>query len=292
MFLNNFRRVPDSCHREVGKSSHEFFKKSSCERGVFFGISGFRVGCWASSLSRVKRRSSRARGCKFGCPVITQAPHDRPYRNKHTQIFTPSLGTTALWPYSSGAVQIRVGLELVDQEPKETHKAKNFANSTNMFSEQFEGVTGYYPVNKSFEANHTRKFTRMLGKDFVTQFLCGTFSVQKFVLKLLHYSTLFFWTINFGRRNVKITSQKLFWSYFSGAVILTGDLNAFCTVISGGWCLWENFIWRCNVTSASPKLQTNEFVMISGQILTLRRFWKSTTLLKSLLAWNYYFQTF
>ena len=32
---------------------------------------------------------------------------DRPYRNKRTQICAPSLGTTALWPYSNGAVQLR-----------------------------------------------------------------------------------------------------------------------------------------------------------------------------------------
>ena len=35
-------------------------------------------------------------------------PHDRPYRNKHTQICTLSLRTTALWTYSNGAVQIRL----------------------------------------------------------------------------------------------------------------------------------------------------------------------------------------
>ena len=45
---------------------------------------------------------------------LPKHPHDRPYRNKHTQICTPSLGKTALWPYSNGAVQIRVGLELAD----------------------------------------------------------------------------------------------------------------------------------------------------------------------------------
>ena len=35
------------------------------------------------------------------------------YRNKHTQICTPSLGTTALWTYSNGAVQTRLCLERV-----------------------------------------------------------------------------------------------------------------------------------------------------------------------------------
>ena len=53
-------------------------------------------------LSRVKGRSSPARGYKFGCVLflcsrsLPKHPHDRPYRNKHTQISTPSLGTTAL----------------------------------------------------------------------------------------------------------------------------------------------------------------------------------------------------
>ena len=68
-------------------------------------------------LSRVKGRSSPARGYKFGCVCsymtghYSDILHDRPYRNKHTQICTPSLGTTALGPYANGAVQIRVGLE-------------------------------------------------------------------------------------------------------------------------------------------------------------------------------------
>ena len=38
----------------------------------------------------------------------------RPHGSKHTQICTLSLGMTALWPYSNGAVQIRVGLELAE----------------------------------------------------------------------------------------------------------------------------------------------------------------------------------
>ena len=45
---------------------------------------------------------------------LPKHPHDRPYRSEHTRICTPSLGTTALWPYSNGAVQIRVGLELAE----------------------------------------------------------------------------------------------------------------------------------------------------------------------------------
>ena len=71
-------------------------------------------------LSRVKGRSSPARGYKFGCVCSYMANHyvgvrwHRPYRNKHTQICTLSLGMTALWPYSNRAVQIRVGFELAE----------------------------------------------------------------------------------------------------------------------------------------------------------------------------------
>ena len=50
----------------------------------------------------------------------------------------------------------------------------------------------------------------------------------------------YFWTINFGRPNVKITSQELSWNYYWGAVILAGDLSDFCTVISGKLGLWAN----------------------------------------------------
>ena len=47
VFLNNLCWVPDSRHREKGKSSRELFEKSSCKCGVlwYFGIWG---GGWAS----------------------------------------------------------------------------------------------------------------------------------------------------------------------------------------------------------------------------------------------------
>ena len=48
VFLNNFRRAPDSCHREKKQKFERTFRKSSCKRGVFFGISGFWVGFWGS----------------------------------------------------------------------------------------------------------------------------------------------------------------------------------------------------------------------------------------------------
>ena len=74
------------------------------------------------SLSRVKARSSPARGANLGVFVPYGQSwgcrgSDQPYRNKHSQICTPSLGTTPLWPYSNLAVQIRVGLELADSLP-------------------------------------------------------------------------------------------------------------------------------------------------------------------------------
>ena len=43
--------VPDSRHRELGKSSRELFEKVRAN-AVFFGISGFWVGFWASKMSR------------------------------------------------------------------------------------------------------------------------------------------------------------------------------------------------------------------------------------------------
>ena len=47
-------------------------------------------------------------------------------------------------------------------------------NSTKECPEHFKGSG---QLNKSFEANHTRKFTRKFGNIFVTEFLRGTFSV-------------------------------------------------------------------------------------------------------------------
>ena len=51
----------------------------------------------------------------------------------------------------------------------------------------------------------------------------------------------YFRTIIFGHCNVKITSQKLSWNYFLGAVILIGDLSASRNVISGKLGLGEKF---------------------------------------------------
>ena len=48
--LNNFRRAPDSCHREEGKSSRELFEKVRVNAPLF-GVSGFWVGFCASKYS-------------------------------------------------------------------------------------------------------------------------------------------------------------------------------------------------------------------------------------------------
>ena len=50
-----------------------------------------------------------------------------PYRNKRTQICTLSLGMTALWPYSNGAVQIRIGLELAELVRKLAQETERIA---------------------------------------------------------------------------------------------------------------------------------------------------------------------
>ena len=51
VFLNNFRWVPDSCHREGGKSLRELFEKVRTNEVLFVGISGFWVGFSASKIS-------------------------------------------------------------------------------------------------------------------------------------------------------------------------------------------------------------------------------------------------
>ena len=56
--------------------------------------------------------------------------------------------------------------------------------------------------------------------------------VPKYQLSQNYYITAsYFWTINLGRRNVIITSQKSSWNYFWA--LLTRDLKDFRTVISG-----------------------------------------------------------
>ena len=52
------------------------------------------------------------------------------------------------------------------------------------------------------------------GGNSTASVLRATFE-QGYHLSQNYYITArYFWTINFGRRNVKITSQKLFWNYF------------------------------------------------------------------------------
>ena len=59
--LNNFHWVPDSRHREEGKSSRELFEKVRVNALVFFGISGFWVGFGASKLHIKTQKSSSER---------------------------------------------------------------------------------------------------------------------------------------------------------------------------------------------------------------------------------------
>ena len=71
-------------------------------------------------LSSVKARSSPARGYKFGCVCSYMAGHEDAgvvtgQRGTNTPKFVPPRwGRPRFEPYSNGAVQIRVGLELAD----------------------------------------------------------------------------------------------------------------------------------------------------------------------------------
>ena len=90
--------------------------------------------------------------------------------------------------------------------------------------------------------------------------------VLRYKLEVYHLSqhyyitARYFWTINFGRRNVKITSQNVFWNYFLGAVISDRGFEWFS--YRNSWRFWAsrgiNF-WRRNVIFTSQKLKTNYF---------------------------------
>ena len=64
---------------------------------------------------------------------------------------------------------------------KEPQSQKITRTAPKSFLNNSRGLPGRCPVKqgKGFEANRTRKFTRTFGKIFVTQFLCGTYSVPK-----------------------------------------------------------------------------------------------------------------
>ena len=57
--------VPDSCHREEGKSSCDFFEKVRINE-VFFGISGFCVGLGVSNPRTSSPCESGVASCKAG----------------------------------------------------------------------------------------------------------------------------------------------------------------------------------------------------------------------------------
>ena len=69
VFLNNFEIsiswVPDSCYRKEGKHCFRELFENVRVNAVFFGISGFWVGIWASSFLRL----SDAKCLRFGLPL-------------------------------------------------------------------------------------------------------------------------------------------------------------------------------------------------------------------------------
>ena len=83
------------------------------------------------AIPRPWHKCHPSEGVQFGCVCSYMAGHEdagvatgRPYRKKHTQICTPSLGATALWPHSNGAVQIR---SWVCQRRRDDNENKIFA---------------------------------------------------------------------------------------------------------------------------------------------------------------------
>ena len=94
----------------------------------------------------------------------------------------------------------------VDQ-PSHRNKAKHLREQRQRIVRTIRGgCRSLSSKTKGLEANRTRKFTRTFGKIFVTQFLCGTFSVPKWWVRLLisdfltlSMMALFFWWAK-GRR--------------------------------------------------------------------------------------------
>ena len=74
-------------------------------------------------------------------------------------------------PFSRVSEEFRKPQPLL-QEPQRTHKPKNRTNNTKEFSEQFEGVTGHYPVKQGFWGKSHQKV-----HPNVRQNLCHTASL-------------------------------------------------------------------------------------------------------------------
>ena len=91
--------------------------------------------------------------------------------NLKEQLSTPAVATADSLTASHGLGKRSSAKR--PQNPKIARTApKNFLNNS-------RGLPGHYPVKQGFEANRTRKLTVAFGQIFVTQFLCGAFSVPK-----------------------------------------------------------------------------------------------------------------
>ena len=74
VFLNTFCWVPDSSfQREAGKSSRKLFKKVRVS-AVFFGISGFWVGFWASIIVRKTQEGCGGLGAENPAAFLKAGP--------------------------------------------------------------------------------------------------------------------------------------------------------------------------------------------------------------------------
>ena len=74
VFLNNFRRVPDSRHRGRRQKFARTFRKSSCKRGVFFLV--FRDFGWVFGPLNVLRDN---------CAILHKNKHERVLRYNELQ---------------------------------------------------------------------------------------------------------------------------------------------------------------------------------------------------------------
>ena len=78
-----------------------------------------------------------------------------------------------------------------------------------LFFGQFFPIFEFRPVFHSIPGGLTRKDGHQS-----TILLSGTLGISYHLSPNYYITAPYFWTINFGRRNVIITSQKLSWNYF------------------------------------------------------------------------------